>query len=114
MFEFTILNIFIVTLIGIVSYYIIKSKRANSKIRQEYVQQNIAYANMPNFFISMIKKKRQDLIEHELVLKNGKVFGVNLMSFKTIYIAEPELIQLVLSKEFTSFTNRRVSNCHFQ
>ena len=49
----------------------------------------------------------------EMIEKEGKVFGCNLLNSFTIFIAEPELIGLVLSKDFTSFPNRRVSLLQF-
>ncbi|OTF72996.1 cytochrome P450-like protein, partial [Euroglyphus maynei] len=43
----------------------------------------------------------------ENVKRVGKIFGSEMFTGINITIAEPELIQLVLSKEFTNFPNRR-------
>lgn len=53
--------------------------------------------------------KQRVLIEQEAIKKHGPIFGTTIFGTKTIYVAEPSLIQLIMSKEFTSFTNRRVS-----
>lgn len=40
----------------------------------------------------------------------GKLYGFDLLYKDTILVAVPEMIQTVMSKEFTNFTNRRAIN----
>lgn len=104
----TAFSLFLLLLTSLIIYRVVKSQQKHNDIARQLASQNISFVSIPNFFLQAFWGKRQDVFEQELVQKHGKVFGVNFMSSKTIFIAEPELAQLVLSKEFTSFINRRV------
>ncbi len=58
--------------------------------------------------MNFLRKRPIEKVEFDLVKKYGKLFGVNLFGKPTIFCTEPELISLFLSKEFTTFPNRRV------
>ena len=55
--------------------------------------------------------KQLHLAEKEIVEKQcgNKVFGVYEFSRPTLWVAEPEIIRNILSKDFHIFPNRRVS-----
>ncbi len=71
-------------------------------------KQNIPVAS--NAFLSRFVKKLH-LAEKEIVEKQcgNKVFGVYEFSRPTLWVAEPEIIRNILSKDFHIFPNRRVS-----
>lgn len=54
-------------------------------------------------------RRPMHLWEQKLVQKNGKLFGVYEIFNPVLYLADPQLIQDVLVKDFHIFTNRRVS-----
>jgi hypothetical protein len=58
--------------------------------------------------MNFLRKRPLEKVEFDLVKKYGKLFGVKLFGKPTIFCTEPELISLFLSKEFTTFPNRRV------
>lgn len=101
-----ILTAAVVILITAVYLYF-KQKWAG--LRKDLEQRNIPYATMPSLFSVFFLKKRIERIQEEKVRENGKIFGFIQMNIINIILAEPELIQLVLSKEFTNFPNRRAS-----
>lgn len=75
---------------------------------KSFKERNVKYVNFPSQFLSQLRKKVFHLIEKQEIDKHGTVFGFNLFFNKTIMVAEPELLQIVLNKEFTNFPNRRV------
>lgn len=69
---------------------------------------NIPYVNLGNLFLIFARGQRFERLQFEAIGKSGsKVLGTSLLGNFTILLAEPELISQVLSKEFTSFPNRR-------
>ena len=82
-----------------------------------YIQSKKGYwskQNIPvesNAFLSRFVKQLH-LAEKEIVEKQcgNKVFGVYEFSRPTLWVAEPEIIRNILSKDFHIFPNRRVSN----
>ena len=89
------------------------SKLQNAKTRRRFRKRNIQYVDFPGFISLMFNSKHFEKVEYEYVQKYGKVFATKMFGSDTIFVTEPELIQQVLSKEFTSFTNRRVSRVFF-
>ncbi|CAG2120727.1 unnamed protein product, partial [Medioppia subpectinata] len=53
------------------------------------------------------KKRLPEDVHKELIQKYGKLYGVRMFGKTTIICNRPDIISQVLSKEFTSFTNRR-------
>ena len=96
----------IVITLALIYYYI---KRKEESIRNKFTSQQIKYVKTPNILIQAYKGLRAELYEYEQVKKWGKVFGTRFLGSPTIFLCEPELIQLIMSKEFTNFTNRRAS-----
>ena len=84
----------------------------DEKNRRAFKERNLKYVNLGNMFFDIIMKRRIELKKDNVIKKEGKVFGFNMLGKPTILLAEPELIQTVLSKEFTNFINRRVSDIH--
>ena len=82
---------------------------SDERSRTEFAKRNIKYIPQGNAFLQTIRKERQEEPKHKLIQKEGKVFGFNFLNAYTICVAEPEIAQSVFSKEFTSFSNRRVS-----
>ncbi|KAH7639178.1 cytochrome p450-like protein [Dermatophagoides farinae] len=71
---------------------------------------NIPVGKQPSFFNALLNNIRIELISQENIKKIGKVYGWEMFGGINLTIAEPELIQLILSKEFTNFPNRRKLN----
>ncbi|XP_027196234.2 cytochrome P450 3A56-like [Dermatophagoides pteronyssinus] len=70
----------------------------------------IRHQKLPSFFSVLLSKKRLELESFENIKRVGKVYGFEMFGGVNIAVAEPELIQVVLSKEFTNFPNRRKFN----
>lgn len=83
-------------------------KRQQRKSHEFALTRNVKWVHMPSLFTMVFKKIRLDEMERELVKKHGKVFGASMFFAPGILVAEPEIAQIVFSKEFTNFTNRRV------
>lgn len=64
------------------------------------------YVTMPNTITMVVKRIDIEPLKKEAIEKNGKVFAFNFMFTDSILVADPELLQIILSKEFTSFVNR--------
>jgi len=64
-----------------------------------------------NAFFSRFRKALQ-IKEREIVERNGKVFGVYEFIKPTLWVAEPEILRNILSKDFHIFPNRRVSETY--
>ena len=99
----------IAAIVIILAFIYYRKKRKDENIRKKFASQQIQYVVTPNFLVQVAKEVRTELYEHDQVQKYGKVYGTVLLSSPTIFLCEPELIQLIMSKEFTNFTNRRVS-----
>ena len=80
-------------------------KRAKNKSKERKVN----YARTPMQMLSIASRKRFDLIEKQMNEKHGNIYGCSHLGSYTIVTTDPELIQIVLNKEFTKFPNRRVS-----
>lgn len=102
----TIFALGIAFLLTAIWYFLRQSEESSIS---QFAKQNVRYIAQPNAFFQTLKKERLEVARHEIIKKEGKIFGFNFLGSTTIVAAEPEIAQLVLSKEFTSFTNRRVS-----
>lgn len=76
--------------------------------KKEFQKRNVKYVKVANLFYAMISNVRVELVKENLIQREGNVFGFNMLGKRTILVAEPEIIQLVLSKEFANFVNHRV------
>ena len=74
-----------------------------------FIERGIKYISIPNLLWTMFRGKRMEEVEHKIILENGTVFGTTIFMSPAFVVAEPELLQIILSKEFTNFTDRRVS-----
>ena len=92
--------------IGTIIYFAIQRSKTNKQI--EAKKRNVPYHGMHNMFWYMFIGQRVELIEKQFVQSFGFKFGFNLFGKFTIMLSEPELLQLVFSKEFTNFSDRRV------
>lgn len=85
------------------------SRWSEKETVRELARRNVSYVPQPNIFFSILKKERLEEPKHALIAKHGNVFGFRFLGEYTIHITEPDIIQQILSKEFATFTNRRVS-----
>lgn len=81
---------------------------AEERNRVEYARRKVKYLPQRNAFLQVITKERIEETLYQQFKREGNVFGFNFLGRYTICVNEPEIAQLVLSKEFTNFTNRRV------
>ena len=79
--------------------------------RRAYAARGLKYVQMGNMFVDIVLKRRIELKKDAAIKREGMLFGFNMLGRNTVLMAEPELIQQVVSKEFTNFTNRRVRVC---
>lgn len=81
--------------------------------KQEYERRNLKFVKVANLFFATLTKRRVEIAKDEAIKREGKVFGFNMLGAYTVLIAVPELIQEILHKDFTNFTNRRVCCSQF-
>lgn len=86
------------------------SQWMDKQLTEQLRQRNVQYHPHQTLFSLLINRKRFELLNDEGVQRFGPVFGFKSLGSITIMIAEPELIQLILSKQFSHFTDRRVKN----
>lgn len=98
----------VLILFALVIYYIFFFVDTEFLQKQAAIR-NVKLVNFPNILKIMITKQRFELIKNDVIKKEGKVLGCQMLGKFTIVIADPELVGLVLSKEFSSFPDRRVS-----
>ena len=87
----------------------LKAIDKNHNPKKLFARRKVKFVPQENLFVAILKKIRLELKRHDDLQKHGNVFGHVLMGAPTIVVSDPELIELVLSKNFTSFVNRRVS-----
>ena len=104
MFGIFLLTVIILTFSSIFLYLRHRSKMAILNLQSR----NIPVGKQPSFFSALWNNIRIELISQENIKKIGKVYGWEMFGGINLTIAEPELIQLIMSKEFTNFPNRRV------
>lgn len=78
-------------------------------IKEQCRRQNLKFVRIPSQSMALLRKKRYDIVETEMIKTNGKLFGANMLNEMTIYVADAELVQIICNREFTKFSNRRVS-----
>ncbi|KAH9423402.1 Cytochrome P450 3A4, partial [Dermatophagoides pteronyssinus] len=77
-------------------------------IKEQCRRQNLKFVRIPSQSMALLRKKRYDIVETEMIKTNGKLFGANMLNEMTIYVADAELVQIICNREFTKFSNRRV------
>ena len=97
----------IVSILGTVLWYYLYW--AEERSHQAFAKRGLKYVSLGNLFVDVILKRQTWLKKDAAIKKEGKLFGFRMLGKYTVLLAEPELIQTVVSKEFTNFTNRRVS-----
>lgn len=81
----------------------------DEQARKAFAKRNVKFVKVINLFYAWLFKTKVELVKDEVIRKEGNVFGFNMLGTPTILIADLEIIQLVMNKEFTNFINRRVS-----
>ena len=84
-------------------YYAIKNKNY-------WLTKNVRCGDSPSFVSILWRKRRAEDVQMETMNRNGKIFGVKQLGYNIIFCADTQIIGSVLSKEFATFTNRRVSS----
>lgn len=97
-------------LVIIATVWLLKTcnRKKNAHLIAQLKEQKIPFVAMPNFLVQAFLGKHRGRLELAAIQKHGRVFGTQLFGSKTIVVAEPTLIQQIVSKEFASFPNRRV------
>lgn len=86
--------------------------REQSNVR-ESARRNVLYAPLPNLFWAVVRGQDvNQMIDQHVRKHNLDPLGMNMIFQYTIIVSEPELVQTVLVKQFTNFTNRRVCEDH--
>ncbi|KAJ6222391.1 hypothetical protein RDWZM_000936 [Blomia tropicalis] len=80
---------------------------SENSLKRYFKQRNIQYISLGNMFIDILLRRRIEIKKDELIKKFGTIFGFYMVGKPTILVAEPELIQQVVAKDFTTFNNRR-------
>lgn len=104
MFWTILITILILLFVSLFIYEQIKSNR----LRDEILRMNIPYVKQPSLLYVLLFHVRMELRQLEFIKQWGNVYAFDLLGGINILVADPNLIQLILSKEFTSFANRRV------
>ena len=103
------LGIFFLTAIILILASIYLYGQHRSKLAIANLQsRNIPIGEQPYFLSALWNKTRIELVLQKNIQKIGKVYGFEMFGGINLTIAEPELIQLIMSKEFTNFPSRRV------
>ena len=100
------LSLVTLSLVATIFWFLYRYLETNNL--KKFKERNVDYVNYPNQLLTMFQRKHFHLKEKRAIEKHGSVFGSNMFFDKTIIVTEPELLQIVFSKEFTNFTNRRV------
>ncbi|CAG2166331.1 unnamed protein product [Oppiella nova] len=65
---------------------------------------------MPSFWTFIWKRQSEEVVLQAMADKYGNLYGIRQFGKTVIICSKPDIISLVFSKEFTSFTNRRNMN----
>lgn len=78
--------------------------------RREILKRGIDFQKHNNFLKSMWTRERIELTQQRILKTLDKtIYGFDMFGTIHLVVAEPDLIQSILSKEFQNFPNRRVS-----
>ncbi|KAF7488624.1 Cytochrome P450 3A24 [Sarcoptes scabiei] len=99
-YSFSILVLLVIVALAVLEWQEYRTKRKFSK-------QKVRYVRSPSSFLCLAFNKRFDLIENEIMKKNGPIYGCNFLGKPTIVIDNPEIVQLICHKEFHKFANHR-------
>ena len=103
-----IFTVIIATIVLVISLGYLVFQRKKNQCIASLTSRGIRYQPQSSFFRILIFKERIELEALKNVKSVGKIYGYIMFGGINLVVAEPELIQLVLSKEFTNFPNRRV------
>ena len=103
-----IFTVIIATIVLVISLGYLFFQRKNKQFIASLTSRGIRYQPQSSLLEILIFKKRVELESLKNVKSVGKIYGFIMFGGINLVVAEPELIQLVLSKEFTNFPNRRV------
>lgn len=107
MFLIITLVLILTTLATLYLYFFGPHNEAQLKI--ELSRRNVLYIKQPNAFFQAVRRERTDLENrNEQIKQVGRIFGFKNLGSIIICVADPEIAQIVLSSEFTNFTNRRI------
>ncbi|XP_075589004.1 cytochrome P450 3A24-like [Dermatophagoides farinae] len=105
-----IFTVIIATIVLVISLGYLVFQRKKNQCIASLTSRGIRYQPQSSFFRILIFKERIELESLKNVKSVGKIYGFIMFGGINLVVAEPELIQLVLSKEFTNFPNRRKFN----
>ena len=91
-----------------IAWYLVVSTIRDRQLTREYAARGLKRVPM-NMLWNTFRQIPFEQSAYELVRREGRIYVDKSFNTTTIVCAEPDLIQLILSKEFTNFTNRRVS-----
>lgn len=101
------LTILTISTLGVIIFLYLK--HSDSVAKREFAKRNLKHVKMGNLITSTMSNEKLEITKHQLILKEGPVWGFSMMGKYTAMVADAELVQQVLSNQFTNFTNRRVS-----
>lgn len=100
-------GLFVFAASALTMVWMVYSKYCDWQNHRKSAERNLKFVNVENFFVEAFKGdfpgKRKDMI----VKKEGKAFCFSMFFKFCVLLADPELVGLVLSSQFTNFTNRR-------
>lgn len=98
-----------VAVAALTTLYFVVTFLLSQYFEKQFKLQNLKYKNIPSQLLTIFRKGRFERIEQKKLKENNRLYGCDMFFKKTITTIEPELVQIVMNKEFTNFTNRRVS-----
>ena len=98
----------ILALISVGTLVFLFLSRSKAKKRNDARKRLLEYHGMANPFWSTFMGKPVEMLEMEFAKKYGSLYACYLFGNFTIMCTEPEFNQMVLSTEFTNFTDHRV------
>ncbi|CAG2179078.1 unnamed protein product, partial [Oppiella nova] len=101
---------FITLLVFGVVFVIIKYYRRDDSKHWEDRNVRGKDVKMPSFWTFIWKRQSSEVVLQAMADKYGNLYGIRQFGKTVIICSKPDIISLVLSKEFTSFTNRRNMN----
>ncbi|KAJ6223260.1 hypothetical protein RDWZM_001805 [Blomia tropicalis] len=96
--------LYLIIVIGLTIYWYIRNEQ---NAVEEFKQRNLKYVSFGNMFTIFLKKERIELVKDAAVRREGPAFGFKMLGLNTIMLTDADIIQTILHKDFTNFTNRR-------